>query len=157
MTFYKSKPGFHMSKPGVKVDSRWRGWRSTGVVILMLWASSLGRVPAVLAEKHLLQPDVRMVPVMALWNNLHPTLAIRFGLGQDFHGLKREEGFTNKGGEDCQHKHFCFAFVFTWNSEVSRQQVAACRFGERALWKIHTKTSFVTWMEELLLFQSSYC
>lgn len=139
---------FYISKPGAKVDFH-PGEEDVGSLVLQ--ASSW------VQEKNLLLPGERMGAIlMALWNNLHPSLATGFGLGQDDHGLKREGGFL-KTWEDWQCKHFYFVLVFTWNSKVSRCQAAVCRLEGRALWKIHTKTNFVTWTEQLPLPPPSKC
>jgi len=64
------------------------------------------------------------IPTMALWNSLHPTLAAGFGLGQDCHGLKRQEGFTLKGGDRVATQAFLFCVGI--HLKHRGQQTAGC-------------------------------
>lgn len=88
------------------------------------------------------------VPVMALWQPSSQPGCQDQDLGLANIVSWREED-SHLGGEDWQYKRFCFVLAFTWNSEVSRCQAAACRLEERASLKIHMKTNFVKWMDWL--------
>lgn len=94
------------------------------------------------------------VPAMALRNNLHRALATRFGLGQDCHGLKREGGFTLKGGDKTAIEAVLFCVCIhlkPWGQQRSRLLLAGLRKEPYGRYTIHTKTSFVTWVEYILL------
>lgn len=132
---------FYISKPGTKVELH-PGEKDGGSLVLQAstWVQ----------EKNLLLPGERMCASDGFVKTPSSQPANRiWAWPRRSWPEERRRIPEDWEREDWQYKHFYFVLVFPWNSEVSRCQAAVCRLEGRALWKIHTKTNFVTWMEQL--------